>query len=172
MNSKNTFIIIFILAFISCKTKYNSSSSVYVKDGTLTECKKKVQLKPIKTNKINNEFLEISFNLRLLPDNLWFVEFHKDGTYEYKYWSGWGNSEGEILEKGTYIIRDNKIHTKTQKKDKNFSFNNLYIFQTQNQKEENCPECIFDRTNKYCLTKKNKLFIVEKIIEVKEIKLN
>jgi len=172
MNLKNTLITIFILFFISCKTKYSTSSLIYVKNGTLTECNTKMQLKPIETSTINNEFLKISFNIRSLPDNFWYVELHKDGTYEYKYWSGWGNSEGEILEKGTYEIRENKIYTVTQKKDKNFSLNKLYIFQTQNQKEENCPECIFDRTNKYCLTKKNKLFIVEKIIKVKERKLD
>jgi hypothetical protein len=39
---------------------------------------------------INDTTFNVKFSLRVLPDNWWFLQLKKDGTFEYVHWSGWG----------------------------------------------------------------------------------
>ncbi len=56
-----------------------------------------------------------SFIIKVLPDNGWVLEFHKNGSYEYYHWSGLGS--GTLLNKGIYTMKNGLLSLQSIEKD-------------------------------------------------------
>jgi hypothetical protein len=76
---------------------------------------------------LNNTYIEVEFLLNALPDNGWFLKLHKDGTFDYIVWSGWGPSEGVNLEMGTYTITKNQLKLKSNNAQSKIANSDYFI---------------------------------------------
>jgi hypothetical protein len=100
---KMIFACVFIVSITSCKSKYQSYH--YYPEIELTD----EQREDLEQSKIVN-LRGINYHNRLVGiDNVWIFSLHKDKTYKYWNWSGWGREEGYTLDSGTYEIRYNKL---------------------------------------------------------------
>lgn len=105
------------------------------------------------SEKINGETFELKFLIRSLPDNGWFLKLHKDSTFEYIHWSGWGEPAGTILEKGTYTIQDNMLQIVSDKKNSELKKTEFYLITSHNASIENhiTVDCAPHNGIMYCL---------------------
>jgi hypothetical protein len=80
-----------------------------------------------KSKNITSETFDLKFLLRVLPDNGWFLKLNKDSTFEYIQWSGWGESDGTVLERGRYSIKDNLLNLESEKRNSELKNINFYL---------------------------------------------
>ncbi len=108
------------------------------------------------SKKIPAETFDLKFLLRVLPDNGWFLQWNKDSTFEYIHWSGWGESEGTVLEKGKYSIKDNLLNLESEKSDSELKNIKFYLVTSQTvsidnnisidcQKSDELFYCLYNR---------------------------
>ena len=102
---------------------------------------------------ITSETFDLKFLLRVLPDNGWFLKLNKDSTFEYIHWSGWGETEGTILEKGKYSIKNNLMKLESEKKYSELKNIEFYLVTSQNDTIDNniTIDCEKDGDLLYCL---------------------
>lgn len=79
------------------------------------------------SKKITSETFDLKFLLRTLPDNGWFLKLNKDSTFEYIHWSGWGNADGTVLEKGKYAIKNNSLNLTSEKRNSALKNSKFYL---------------------------------------------
>jgi hypothetical protein len=105
------------------------------------------------SKKISSETFELKFLVRSLPDNGWFLKLNKDSTYEYIYWSGFGEPEGTILEKGNYSIKNNRLKLVADKKKSQLKNSKFYLVTAATDAiDNNCTiDCVKDGKVTYCL---------------------
>ena len=89
------------------------------------------------SKKITSETFDLKFLLRALPDNGWFLKLNKDSTFEYIYWSGWGEAEGTVLEKGKYSIKDNLLSLESEKRNSQLKTTEFYLVTSQTESIDN-----------------------------------
>ncbi len=108
------------------------------------------------SKKINNETFDLKFLIRVLPDNGWFLKLNKDSTFNYIHWSGWGESDGTIIEKGTYTIIDNRLKLKSNIRKSDLKNIKFYLITSQTDSIDNniTIDCVKDRETIYCLYRK------------------
>ena len=58
---------------------------------------------------IDGQRFELKFVFKTLPDNSWYLQLKKDGTYAYIHWSGFDKDAGTVLESGKYVIVENVV---------------------------------------------------------------
>jgi hypothetical protein len=105
------------------------------------------------SNKITAETFDLKFLLRVLPDNGWFLKLNKDSTFEYIHWSGWGESEGTVLEKGKYSIKDNLLNLESEKSDSELKNIEFYLVTSQTASIDNSISIDCQKNDElfYCL---------------------
>ncbi len=105
------------------------------------------------SKKISSETFELKFLVRSLPDNGWFLKLNKDATYEYIYWSGFGEPEGTILEKGNYSIKNNRLKLAADKKKSQLKNSKFYLVTAPTDVIDNnfSIDCVKDGKVTYCL---------------------
>jgi hypothetical protein len=105
------------------------------------------------SKKIDDETFDLKFLLRVLPDNGWFLKLNKDSTFEYIHWSGWGEPDGVILEKGKYAINNNLLQIESEKKNSELKNLEFYLLTSQTDAIENniTIDCLRDGEQIYCL---------------------
>jgi hypothetical protein len=103
--------------------------------------------------KITSETFDLKFLLRALPDNGWFLKLNKDATYEYIFWSGYGSSEGTILEKGNYSITDNLLHLESENNHSDLEHIQFYLVSSLTETIDNniTIDCQKASERVYCL---------------------
>jgi hypothetical protein len=105
------------------------------------------------SKKITSETFDLKFLLRTLPDNGWFLKLNKDSTFEYIHWSGFGNSEGTILEKGKYSIKDNLLNLESENRDSKLKNIEFYLVTSLTEAIDNniTIDCEKEGDQIYCL---------------------
>lgn len=108
------------------------------------------------SNIIDNETFDLKFLIRVLPDNGWFLKLNKDSSYEYIHWSGWGDSDGTILEKGKYEISKNKIELHSDHKKSELGKTRFYLLTSESNEIDNniTIDCVETKSKIYCLYQK------------------
>lgn len=107
----------------------------------------------VNSRNITSETFDLKFLLRVLPDNCWYLKLKKDSTFEYIHWSGWGESEGIILEKGKYSIKDNSLNLESGKRNSELKNIEFYLVTSQTDAIDNniTIDCVKDGEFIYCL---------------------
>lgn len=106
---------------------------------------------------IDNETFDLKFLIRVLPDNGWYLKLNKDSSYEYIHWSGWGDSDGTILEKGRYEVSKNKIKLHPDKKIRSaLAKTQFYLVTSESNEMDNhiTYNCAEAESKMYCLYQK------------------
>ena len=105
------------------------------------------------SKKITDETFDLKFLLRALPDNGWFLKLNKDSTFEYIHWSGWGEPDGTILEKGKYSINNNLLKLESEKENSELKNIEFYLVTSQADTIDNniTIDCAKDGEQIYCL---------------------
>ncbi len=108
------------------------------------------------SRKITNETFDLKFLLRALPDNGWFLKLKKDATFEYIHWSGWGESEGTILETGTYSILNNLVLIRSTSGNSELENREFYLVTSPTDSIDNNAtiDCVREKESIYCLCHK------------------
>lgn len=106
---------------------------------------------------IDNETFDLRFLIRVLPDNGWYLKFNKDSTYEYVHWSGFGDPEGTILEKGKYEISKNKVKLYPPQKKSGLGSIDFYLVTSPTDEIDNniTIDCVESESKIYCLCRWN-----------------
>jgi hypothetical protein len=102
---------------------------------------------------IDNQTFELKFLIRVLPDNGWYLKLNQDSSYEYIHWSGWGDSDGTILEKGKYEISKNKIKLHPHGIKSELAKTQFYLVTSETNEIDNniTIDCIEVESKTYCL---------------------
>jgi hypothetical protein len=140
-----------LILIIGCKTQ-----EVRLNDKRDSKSQKSIENLMQSSEIINAQTFDLQFTLRVLPDNGWFLKFQKDSTYEYIHWSGWGNSEGTILEKGIYNIEMNQIKLNPKGIKRELTSRVFFIFTSiSNEIDNNITiHCTESDSITYCLYQK------------------
>ena len=105
---------------------------------------------------IDNQTFDLKFLIRVLPDNGWYLKLNQDSSYEYIHWSGWGDSDGTILEKGKYEIKKNKIKLHPDIKKSELAKAQFYLVTSETNEIDNniTIDCLETASKTYCLYQK------------------
>lgn len=127
------------------KEKYNKRLHIFSPSvRTLLEASKPLHQKTFK----------LKFLLRVLPDNGWFLQFYKDGHYEYVHWSGWSDHDG-IIEQGFYTIENNQVILQSDTEESEFTYYTFYLITSDSKEIDNniSIDCQEHKGTNYCLYK-------------------
>ncbi|MDX2360893.1 MAG: hypothetical protein QNK23_08815 [Crocinitomicaceae bacterium] len=107
---------------------------------------------------INQETYDLKFCLRVSMDNAWYLKLNIDSTYEYIHWSGWGNSEGTVIEKGKYNISNNLIELKSDNGNSRLESRVYFLITSNSEDIDNRYniDCAEGDLKTYCLYWKSK----------------
>ncbi len=106
-----------------------------------------------KSQVINGETFDLEFIIIRLPDNSWILKLNKDSTFEYIHWSGWSDSDGDVLEYGEYKIKNNLLELKSNEIDSKLNSSIYYIIATKTDKIDGLiqVDCTESASKTYCL---------------------
>ncbi len=143
-------LIIFILVLQSLSGWSQSISNDTTKNSDRFKSIEEILQGSIKINKVT---FNLKFLLRALPDNGWFLQLNRDSTFEYIHWSGWGESEGTVLEKGKYNITNNLIKLESNKSNSELTSGTYFIVTSHTNRIDNniTIDCVESDSKIYCL---------------------
>jgi len=146
-----------ILAFLILSLTSKGQSTADSDTVSTMQLKSLEEILPL-SDTIDNETFELKFLIRVLPDNGWFLKLKNDSSYEYIHWSGWGDSDGTILEKGRYEILKNKVKLIPDKKKSELESSDFYLVTSVTNEIDNniTIDCTELDSKVYCLYKKYK----------------
>ncbi|MFM9983612.1 MAG: hypothetical protein ACKVOK_00165 [Flavobacteriales bacterium] len=102
---------------------------------------------------IHHKSFNFKFLIKVLPDNFWYLKLKKNGTYQYIHWSGWGDSDGDVIEEGKYVIDHNQLLLTSRNQDSQLAGYKLYLFTSVSNNIDNNfnIDCVERKSRVYCL---------------------